>query len=699
MNQGAITLDSTDLDFGPVTEFTDAGRSIVVRNTGAAPLTISAVTIEQDGGEFTVVRLPGPIGVSGSGNIDLDFSPLGAGDDHGVAVISSDDPETPVVRVNLHGGPIWPALAFEPDAGFLAFAPTSMALTSKHALLRSAGGATLTVTSVGVVPTGNPDFSIVRPALPAVLRPGQSVPVQVDYSRSSRNTEGLMSVNSDDADAGRRTLRLLPDPAAQCSDQLDNDGDGLTDFPDDPGCSAPNDPDEYNDPECVDGAMRSCGSSVGVCRPGTQLCMSGAFYPCDGGVKAGAETCNGLDDDCSGVTDEGITEVCNINGCPGARLCIPDSGVAGGAYGTCLPVMTGNEVCNGLDDDCDGQRDEGIAETCMINGCLGTRLCIPGGDGGFTACAAANPATETCNGLDDDCDGTIDDVMPALQTCGFGVCARTAPACVDGGMPMCTPGMGGMEICNGIDDDCDGTPDDGLGTSTCGVGACFRSVPACTADGGMNVCVPGPQSAETCNDVDDDCDMSTDEGLTTACYDAGLPATRNVGRCRDGMATCAAGVYGVCAGQVGPVAEVCGNGIDDDCAAGVDNGCGSCNPNGLYVRDGGAITYTCCFGLVTLNVSQFQILSNGTTVIAGPSQNGAEMMSGEATTCPAGNVRAAASVSGGCTETFTIDGGFVGPNEWRGTYRATFTGTDCGCFGGIGTPCTSQSWPVQAFRQ
>ncbi len=509
MNEGVISLESNELDFGPVTEFTDAGRSIVVRNTGAAPLTIHSVTIEQDGGEFTVARVPEPIGVSATGNIDIDFSPLGAGDDYGVAVISSDDKEHPEVRVSLHGGPIWPSLDFDPDGGFLAFAPTSMALTSKYAVLRSVGGSTLTVTSVGVAPTGNPDFSVVRPTLPAVLRPGQGLPVRVDYSRSSRNTEGLMSVNSDDADAGRRTLRLLPDPADPCGDGLDNDGDGLTDFPDDPGCSALNDSDEYNDPECVDGAMRSCGASIGICRPGTQLCMNGAFYPCDGGVRPATESCNGLDDNCSGVTDEGIIEVCTINGCAGARRCVVDSGVPGGAYGTCFPVMTAMEQCNGIDDDCDGLADENIIETCTINGCLGERLCLPvpmgqTRDGGvYTMCAPANPATETCNGIDDNCDGTIDNVMPAIQTCGSGVCARTAPACVDGGIPVCVPGMGGTEICNGIDDDCDGTPDDGLGGFSCGVGACFRSVPACLADGGMNVCVPGMQTAETCNNIDE----------------------------------------------------------------------------------------------------------------------------------------------------------------------------------------------------
>jgi hypothetical protein len=695
-NAPVIRIDSNELDFGPVTELTDAGRPIIVRNVGRAPLTISSVSIESDGGsEFTVMSMPSTISVSGSANIDIDFSPIGAGEDFAVAVIRSDDPEQPEVRVTLHGGPIYPYLDFDPDGGFLTFAPTSMQLTSKFALLRSVGGSTLTVTGVGVAQNGNPDFSVVRPTLPAVLRPGQSIPVQVDYARSSRTDEGLMTVNSDDRDAGRKVLRLLPDPAPQCGDGLDNDLDGLADFPDDPGCSSVNDADEFNDPECVNGATRSCGSAVGICRPGTQSCTLGAWYPCDGGTKPGSESCNGLDDDCDGMRDEEITELCTVNGCAGVRLCDATSTVDGGAFFPCQPIMMSAETCNGVDDDCDGMIDEGIVTTCMINGCVGTRLCIPGGDGGFTACNPANPATETCNGLDDDCDGTVDDVQPAIQTCGFGVCARTAPACVDGGIPMCVPGMGSMEICNGIDDDCDGTPDDNLGTNSCGTGACFRSVPACLPDGGMGVCVPGMQTAEVCNNVDDDCDGM----LTRSCY-TGPAGTAGVGLCRTGTQTCSAGSWGTsCPGEITPQAtEVCGNGADENCNGQVEEGCdaGSCTPNGTWLKDGGPIVYTCCFGLVNVNITQFAFSASGGTVTPMPTHPGT--LSGAPTTCPAGSFTQQLAIAGGCTETFRLTGTFTGPNTFNATYQLQFTGSDCACFGGLGTPCTNQSWTFTGYR-
>src|SRR5437588_361505 len=56
---------------------------------------------------------------------------------------------------------------------------------------------------------------------------------------------------------------------------------------------------------CTDGALRLCGSNVGACRTGTQTCGRGAWGACTGGVTPGPETCNGVDDNCDGLTDEG----------------------------------------------------------------------------------------------------------------------------------------------------------------------------------------------------------------------------------------------------------------------------------------------------------------------------------------------------------------------------------------------------------
>jgi hypothetical protein len=684
-----------------------------VRNTGKGPLSVTSVTMEPGTSDFALDGGVSALAAGSEGDLAVTFSPLGPGDDTAEVLIVTDDPDQPDAgRVRLHGGPIWPALDFDPDGGFLSFAPTSTAMTAKYALLRSVGGATLRVSSVGVDQSGNPDFSVVPPGLPRLLKPGETVPVEVDYSRSPRIEEGLMLVLSDDHDAGTRALRLLPDALHQCFDGIDNDGDGLVDFPDDPGCDDADDSSETNPAQCVEGAMRNCGSSIGACKPGVQACLHGAWYPCDGGTKAMSESCNGSDDNCNGVTDEGITELCTLNGCMGVRLCLPDAGVAGGAFSNCMPVTTSSEICNGLDDDCDGMTDEGIVETCTLNGCLGTHLCIPGGDGGYTACQPANPATEICNGSDDNCDGVVDNVMPALQTCGFGVCARTAPACVDGGIPACMPGTGVAEICNGIDDDCDGTTDNTMpATQSCGTGACARTVPMCAADGGMSACVPGMQSTETCNNVDDNCNGTTDEGVTASCYDGGAQATRNVGRCHDGTTTCAAGAFGPCVGQSGPIPEVCGNGLDDNCAGGVDDGCavdGGCDPRGLWLLDGGALSYYCCSGAVSFNINSFWFADAGVNfrAIGKPTQPYNNVQTTTYPTCPAGGFTASRFASGGgfgCDETYTLTVTFTGTNTWTGTFSADYTSPGCTDpspfpFGCGAEPCNSQSWSVQGYR-
>jgi len=134
------------------------------------------------------------------------------------------------------------------------------------------------------------------------------------------------------------------------------------------------------------------------------------------------------------------------------------------------------ESCNGLDDDCDGRVDEGVANEC-------------GGCGG--------PAEEICNGLDDDCDGELDEdlVPPAdIECLSLGVCARGAPACLGAeGFGCEYPATYEVQeiSCDFRDNDCDGINDEGL----------------------MNGCdFCGPDPTELCNHLDDDCDGQEDEG-------------------------------------------------------------------------------------------------------------------------------------------------------------------------------------------
>jgi hypothetical protein len=665
---GVLHLDSNELDFGPVTEFTTKTMQIHIGNTGKGSLTIMSATLDpSSSADFTLGTPPTSIEANGSADLDVTFSPIGPGEDTGAVNIVSDDPDHPNATISLHGGPIGPVLEFDPDGGALPFAPTSMQFTAKMVGIRSVGGSTLHVTSVGVNGGGNPDFSVVPPALPASIKPGQAIAVEVDYSRSMRATNGILEVINDGADGGLSQLLLLPDPAKQCGDGLDNDGDGLIDFPDDPGCTDVNDDDEYNPPECIDGGMRPCGSTTGVCTQGTQTCGHSVWGTCGGGTMPMQEICNGLDDNCNGTTDEGVSELCTINGCQGARVCLVDAGIPDGGWSNCIPVNSMPEICNGIDDNCNGLIDEGIVQTCAVAGCQGVRICIPGGDGGWTSCMPTAPSPEVCDGIDNDCNGIIDDGIP-MQTCGQGICVRTAPGCVDGGRPVCVPGTPQAEICNGLDDNCNGTIDDGIANLTCGTGACFRSVQACLADGGMSMCVPGMTMPEVCNNIDDNCNGTVDEGVTQACY-TGPGGTSGVGPCHGGTSTCTMGAFGSCVGQVTPVAETCNN-VDDNCNGSIDDG----------------LTQACYTGAAgTQNVGPCH--GGTSTCVAGAYGACAGQVTPVAETC--NNVD---DNCNGATDEGLTQACYTGPGGTNGV--GTCHGGTSTCAAGVYGACTGQVTPV-----
>jgi len=150
---------------------------------------------------------------------------------------------------------------------------------------------------------------------------------------------------------------------------------------------------------------------------------------------------------------------------------------AGNGGGTGLPVP-----CTGV-GDCDGALGAppaGRVWTCCAGRC-DTELeqsggCYTGSDAtldvgvckaGWRHCSGGNrcfgertPSAESCNGLDDDCNGSVDDIEEV--TCGVGACAVTVAACSSNGVAACVPGapLASVDGCDGIDEDCDGAIDE-----------------------------------------------------------------------------------------------------------------------------------------------------------------------------------------------------------------------------------------------
>lgn len=248
------------------------------------------------------------------------------------------------------------------------------------------------------------------------------------------------------------------------------------------------------------------------------------------------------------------------------------------------------ELCNGEDDDCNGRIDDGFDRD----------------DDGYTTCsgdcndrdASVHPdAVERCDGADNNCNGLIDDGFNVGGRCtvGLGVCQASGRISCrpDGSGAVCDAAPGGpaQEICDGLDNDCDGKVDEDLGEISCGVGACMRRVAACSG-GKAAQCAPAEPGPELCgDDIDNNCDGKVDEGYA----DLGRTCYEGVGACKAaGKMICSAdGLSLTCSAKPAePAAEICGNGIDDDCDGQIDTDApglgGACSNNllGMCARDG-----------------------------------------------------------------------------------------------------------------
>jgi large repetitive protein len=262
------------------------------------------------------------------------------------------------------------------------------------------------------------------------------------------------------------------------------------------------------------------------------------------------------------------------------------------------------EVCNGYDDDCDGDVDIDATDGTVVytdadgDGYgAGDSVGVLCDDAGYAnepgdcddANVAVNPdAVEACDGIDSNCDGNVDDDLVGTWYAdadgdGYGDVAVSSVSCEQpAGYVLYSTDCndanafvypGATEVCNGVDDDCEGTVDegavdaspwyvdndsDGYGDSSASILACERVAGyAATADDCDDTDArfnPGAVESDCADPTDYNCDGST--GYTDSDGDGYVACEE----CDDGSAAVYPGATEVC------------NGVDDDCKEAVDVG-------------------------------------------------------------------------------------------------------------------------------